>query len=189
MEGVGSTYLTFHLCDMTCNYTSGTVSLVHETDTYKGAEMKKYIDALADTQDMEAPEFNEYLAVIQSKLDPENQHDCGGFASVFFSGIADDWATYTYETRRNTILEYIADQEIEIGSAQTGQAQQILHYRESDGHTYWQEETPHGRFWVGAPTYESGEPDYDNATPVEDFLIDDEQRSELNAWLEERGAK
>ena len=63
---------------------------------------------------------------------------------------------------------------------------QNLHYRESDGHTYWQEETPHGRFWVGAPTYQSGEPDYDNATPVDDFLIDDEQRSELDAWLEER---
>jgi len=157
--------------------------------------MKKYIDALASTQDMDAPEFNEYLAVIQGKLDPENKYDCGGFASVFFSAIADEWATYTYETRRNTILEYIADQEQEIRVAQTGHAHrrgfrwQKLHYRESDGHTYWQEETPHGRFWVGAPTYESGEPDYDNATPVEDFLIDDEQRSELDAWLQERGAK
>tara|TARA_R100000655_G_scaffold99839_1_gene143926 strand:- start:3 stop:212 length:210 start_codon:yes stop_codon:yes gene_type:complete len=59
---------------------------------------------------------------------------------------------------------------------------QNLHYRESDGHTYWHD----GRFWVGAPTYQSGEPDYDNATPVDDFLIDDEQRSELDAWLEER---
>tara|TARA_R100000315_G_C5118035_1_gene67457 strand:- start:253 stop:525 length:273 start_codon:yes stop_codon:yes gene_type:complete len=87
-----------------------------ETTPDTGGTMKKYIDALASTQDMDAPEFNEYLAVIQSKLDPQNKYDCGGFASVFFSGIADEWATYTYETRYNTILEYIADQEIAIGS-------------------------------------------------------------------------
>ena len=80
------------------------------------AVIQSKLDALASTQDMDAPEFSEYLAVIQSKLDPENKYDCGGFASVFFSGTADEWATYTYETRYNTILEYIADQEIAIGS-------------------------------------------------------------------------
>lgn len=69
---------------------------------------------LAATDDIDSPEFNEHLAAIQSKLDPKNEYDCGGFASVFFSAIADEWATDSYKTRSETIRKYIADQEIEI---------------------------------------------------------------------------
>ena len=55
-------------------------------------------------------------------------------------------------------------------------------YREQDGHTYWN--TVDG--WMAAPTFSGGEPDWDNAGYVVDFILNGSDEKQLNEWLEER---
>jgi len=54
--------------------------------------------------------------------------------------------------------------------------------REEDGHHYWR--TKDG--WVGAPTFVSGDPDWDNAVYLSDMILSDEERTALQQWLEEK---
>ena len=55
-------------------------------------------------------------------------------------------------------------------------------YREQDGHTYWN--TVDGG--MAAPTFSGGEPDWDNAGYVVDFILNGFDEKQLNEWLEER---
>ena len=54
--------------------------------------------------------------------------------------------------------------------------------REEDGHTYWR--TNDG--WMAAPTLTNGNPDWDAAGYVSDFIISEEEKKELNEWLQEK---
>ena len=66
------------------------------------------VSAICDIDDMESPEFHGYLAQIQDRLDPNREHDCGGFASIFFSGI--EWSEMNNNERLNTVECYVAQQ-------------------------------------------------------------------------------
>jgi len=55
-------------------------------------------------------------------------------------------------------------------------------YREEDGHTYWR--THDG--WMAAPTFTNGNPDWDAASYVVDFILPEEDEKELNEWLQEK---
>ena len=54
--------------------------------------------------------------------------------------------------------------------------------REEDGHTYWR--TNDG--WMAAPTLTNGNPDWDAAGYVVDFILKEEDEKQLNEWLQEK---
>ena len=54
--------------------------------------------------------------------------------------------------------------------------------REEDGHTYWRRNDG----WMAAPTLTNGNPDWDAAGYVSDFILSEEEKKELNEWLQEK---
>jgi len=64
------------------------------------------IEAMAKTE-FDAPDFNGHLFDIQDALDPQNRHDCGGFAGMYFGGMDDEWRESTYLERVTIIRQYI----------------------------------------------------------------------------------
>ena len=56
----------------------------------------------------------------------------------------------------------------------------ITYYRESDGHTYWQDSNGD---WLGAPTYLNGSVDWPNGGYILDFSIGDDTHRRLEHWL------
>lgn len=68
--------------------------------------MNSSIEAMAKTE-FDSDAYNGHLFDIQHLLDPQNRHDCGGFAGMFFSGMEEEWAEATYEERIVIIGQYI----------------------------------------------------------------------------------
>lgn len=70
------------------------------------------MEEICEIADMESPAFNSLLGYIQDCLDPDRKYDCGGFASVFFSG--HDWAGLDESERLVEVERYVEAQRQDI---------------------------------------------------------------------------
>ena len=77
--------------------------------------MESTILALANVAFFDSPAFHRHLAALQDKMDPNHEHDCGGFASIWFTQIDPvRWYTMTPAQRAKEVEDYVDAQLEEI---------------------------------------------------------------------------
>lgn len=71
--------------------------------------MKDLIEAVTRASDLESDEFNNALADLQNEIGVSD----GGWASLFFSGMEEEWTDATLEERASLVRQYISEEEDE----------------------------------------------------------------------------